>query len=76
LRLGDAQIRAGGQLTQLTRQSSADPRAFQRGGSELSVEFWSDPHQMPAQPVDQLDSLVYQLIAVATQHADLVRLLV
>jgi hypothetical protein len=31
---------------------------------------------MPAQPVDQPDALVHQLIAVIAQHADLVRLLI
>ena len=76
LSLGDPQLRAGRQLTELAGEASADPWALQRLRTELRLDLRRDPDQMPTQPVDQAVALVHQLIAVITQHPDLMGLLI
>jgi hypothetical protein len=49
---------------------------FKAAGPSLRFELGSDPHQMPPQPVDQPGALAHQLIAVITEHPDLMGLLI
>jgi hypothetical protein len=72
----DAQLRAGRQPRELTRQAGADPRTPQRGGAQLSFELGSGRDQVPAQPVDHPGALADDLIAVIGQHPNLQRMLI
>jgi hypothetical protein len=65
-----------GSWAELTRQASADARAFERGRSELRLDLGGDADQMPAQAADQPVTFVHQLVSVIAQHPDLVGLLV
>ena len=49
---------------------------FSASGPSCASRCGRDPDQVPAQPVDQPDALVHQLIAVIAQHPDLMRLLI
>jgi hypothetical protein len=64
LRLGDPQLGAGWQLSELAGEARPDAWAFERFGAELRLEMRRDPDEVPAQPVDQPDAFVHQLIAV------------